>query len=81
MRTSRCATPNQRPLASGDTASSSVRRGIEYLIETQRQDGSWHEELATGTGFPKVYYLIYTLYRQSFPVLALAEYLKSQGQQ
>jgi len=68
-------------LASGDTASSSVRRGIEYLIETQRQDGSWHEELATGTGFPKVYYLIYTLYRQSFPVLALAEYLKSQGQQ
>ncbi len=62
-------------LAAGDANSHSVRKGVEYLIETQREDGSWHEDLATGTGFPKVYYLIYTLYRQSFPVLALAEFL------
>lgn len=64
-------------LASGDRDSQSLRSGIQYLIESQRQDGSWHEELATGTGFPKVYYLVYTLYRQSFPVLALAEFLRS----
>ncbi|MCS7314336.1 MAG: squalene--hopene cyclase [Bryobacterales bacterium] len=63
-------------LAAGDTASQSVQRGIEYLVETQRQDGTWHEDLATGTGFPGVYYLVYTLYRQSFPVLALAEFLE-----
>ena len=63
-------------MAGGDTASLSVRQGIEYLIRTQRPDGSWEEELATGTGFPKVFYLNYHLYRQYFPLLALSTYLK-----
>ncbi|MFB3777262.1 MAG: squalene--hopene cyclase [Bryobacteraceae bacterium] len=67
-------------IASGDRQSRSVRRGIEYLLETQREDGSWHEELTTGTGFPKVFYLSYQLYRQSFPLLALATYLKAAPQ-
>jgi len=64
-------------LAAGDAASESVRKAVQYLIETQREDGSWHEELATGTGFPKVFYLTYHLYRQSFPLLALSEFLKA----
>jgi len=63
-------------LAGGDTTSESVRRGIEYLIGTQREDGGWNEALATGTGFPRVFYLLYHLYRDVFPVLALAEYQK-----
>jgi squalene-hopene/tetraprenyl-beta-curcumene cyclase len=63
-------------LASGDTRSESVRKGVEYLIETQDYGGRWHEQLATGTGFPRVFYLTYHLYRDSFPLLALAEYLK-----
>ena len=63
-------------LAGGDTTSESVITGIEYLIETQREDGGWNEELATGTGFPRVFYLSYHLYRDSFPVLALAEFQK-----
>ncbi|MGD0578069.1 MAG: hypothetical protein ABSC08_03985 [Bryobacteraceae bacterium] len=62
--------------AGGDTTSESVRRGIEYLIGTQREDGGWDEALATGTGFPRVFYLLYHLYRDVFPVLALAEYQK-----
>jgi squalene-hopene/tetraprenyl-beta-curcumene cyclase len=64
-------------MAAGDVRSSSVRRGVEYLVSTQREDGSWHEELTTGTGFPRVFYLTYWLYRQSFPLLALAAYLKN----
>jgi squalene-hopene/tetraprenyl-beta-curcumene cyclase len=63
-------------LASGDWRSRSVNRGIEYLLNTQRSDGGWEEELATGTGFPRVFYLTYHLYRQSFPLLALGEFLK-----
>ena len=59
--------------------SASVHKGIEFLIETQRADGSWDEELSTGTGFPRVFYLQYHLYRQSFPVLALATYRKTRG--
>jgi squalene-hopene/tetraprenyl-beta-curcumene cyclase len=65
-------------LAGGDTTSQSVHKGIEYLLRTQRSNGSWDEELATGTGFPKVFYLHYHLYRLYFPLLALAEYANIQ---
>jgi squalene-hopene/tetraprenyl-beta-curcumene cyclase len=65
-------------LASGDTYSSSVQRGVEYLIQNQNADGTWSEEAATGTGFPNVFYLRYHLYRNSFPLLALATFLKAE---
>src|SRR5258705_8858889 len=52
----------------------SVRRGIAYLIRTQNQDGSWTEHETTGTGFPRVFYLKYDMYRNSWPLLALATY-------
>lgn len=58
-------------LASGDTNSAALDRGVRFLIETQRDDGEWDESLATGTGFPNVFYLRYTLYRDYFPLLAL----------
>ncbi len=63
-------------MAGGDTYSSSVRNGIHYLASTQRQDGGWNEELLTGTGFPKVFYLQYHYYRHYFPLIALATYAK-----
>ncbi len=66
-------------LASGDTASSSVLNGVEWLVEHQRADGGWDEDDSTGTGFPGVFYLKYHLYRNSFPVLALAAYRKARG--
>jgi squalene-hopene/tetraprenyl-beta-curcumene cyclase len=65
-------------MAGGDTYSSSVQSGIEYLISTQASDGTWAEELATGTGFPKVFYLNYHYYRLYFPLLALATFVKAQ---
>jgi squalene-hopene/tetraprenyl-beta-curcumene cyclase len=61
-------------IAGGDTTSRSLQHGIEYLLETQQAAGDWAEELATGTGFPKVFYLNYHLYRLYFPLLALAEF-------
>ncbi|MBY0507446.1 MAG: squalene--hopene cyclase [Bryobacteraceae bacterium] len=63
-------------LAGGDDTSQSVHHGVEHLVDTQREDGTWYEELATGTGFPNVYYLTYHLYRDSFPLMALSEWLK-----
>ena len=45
---------------------------MRYLIGTQKPDGTWDEDLTTGTGFPNVFYLAYTLYRNYFPLLALA---------
>jgi len=52
----------------------SIRRGIEYLVRSQNADGSWTEQETTGTGFPKVFYLKYDIYRNSWPLLALATY-------
>ena len=63
-------------LAAGETNSSAVRRGIAWLIETQKPDGSWDEEWFTGTGFPRVFYLRYHLYRIYFPLMALARYAR-----
>lgn len=65
-------------LAGGDTSSESVRRGVDYLLATQNADGSWDERPATGTGFPRVFYLNYHYYRLYFPLLALANCAKLQ---
>ena len=43
-------------------------------MQHQSEDGSWNEQPFTGTGFPKVFYLKYHLYRQYFPLFALARY-------
>jgi squalene-hopene/tetraprenyl-beta-curcumene cyclase len=61
--------------ACGDLERPSVQRGLRYLLSTQQSDGSWDEPQITGTGFPRVFYLKYDMYRQNFPLLALATYV------
>ncbi|MGH7153608.1 MAG: squalene--hopene cyclase, partial [Acetobacteraceae bacterium] len=61
-------------MAAGETALPSARRGIDYLIATQRDDGEWTELPYTAVGFPRVFYLRYHGYRLFFPLLALARY-------
>ena len=60
--------------ASGDYCSDSVAACIQYLLSNQNADGSWDEDAWTGTGFPRVIYLRYHLYRQYFPLMALGIY-------
>jgi squalene-hopene/tetraprenyl-beta-curcumene cyclase len=55
--------------------SDAVSRGVQWLVETQREDGSWDEPQYTGTGFPCDYYINYHLYRLVFPVMALGRCL------
>jgi squalene-hopene/tetraprenyl-beta-curcumene cyclase len=62
-------------LAGGDLRSESLYNGVEYLTSSQRADGTWNEEYCTGTGFPKVFYLSYTGYRNTFPLLALSTFM------
>jgi squalene-hopene/tetraprenyl-beta-curcumene cyclase len=63
-------------MAAGDVERESVRRGIDYLLETQNADGTWDEPWWTGTGFPKVFFLRYDLYPVYFPLMALARYAR-----
>jgi squalene-hopene/tetraprenyl-beta-curcumene cyclase len=65
--------------ACGDPHRESIRRGVEYLVRRQNEDGSWTEHETTGTGFPQVFYLRYDFYRLHFPLLALATYRKLLG--
>ncbi len=62
-----------------------VQRAIRWLVKTQLttadpetgdQPGSWREEWFTGTGFPRVFYLRYHLYRLYFPLMALGRWLQ-----
>ncbi|MCA9321515.1 MAG: squalene--hopene cyclase [Planctomycetes bacterium] len=59
-------------VAAGRFRGTSARRAVEYLVTTQRADGTWEEEHWTGTGFPKVFYLRYYLYGLYFPIMSLA---------
>jgi squalene-hopene/tetraprenyl-beta-curcumene cyclase len=61
-------------IAAGRANGDAVRRGVGYLTATQRTDGSWDEAQFTGTGFPRVFYLKYHLYRVYFPLMALSRY-------
>jgi squalene-hopene/tetraprenyl-beta-curcumene cyclase len=73
-------------LAAGDDRSDSVAKGIRWLLDRQQADGSWDEStgegitrqsMYTGTGFPRVFYLAYHMYRNFFPLLALTTYKRA----
>ncbi|MCL2004654.1 MAG: squalene--hopene cyclase [Planctomycetaceae bacterium] len=51
-----------------------VTRGIKFLLDRQRPDGTWYEPEYTGTGFPLVFYLKYHYYSVYFPLMALSLY-------
>ncbi len=76
-------------LAAGDTRSDSVAKGIRWLLQHQNAAGTWEENSEensnqswyTGTGFPRVFYLGYHMYRHYFPLLALTTYHKAMQPQ
>lgn len=61
-------------MAAGEARSPAVQRGIDYLVRQQTAEGTWQEAEFTGTGFPRVFYLRYHLYRHYFPLMALGRY-------
>jgi squalene-hopene/tetraprenyl-beta-curcumene cyclase len=65
--------------AAGADEGQAAERAVNWLVETQRSDGSWDEPYFTGTGFPGDFYINYHLYRQVFPVMALGRVLGSRG--
>jgi squalene-hopene/tetraprenyl-beta-curcumene cyclase len=60
-------------LAANQKESAAVRCGTEFLLDRRNPDGTWPEDATTGTGFPTVFYLTYAMYRDYFPLLALAQ--------
>ena len=68
-------------LAAGEIDSASVKSGVEYLLESPRENGKWREKYFNAVGFPRVFYLRYHGYSAFFPLLTLARYrnLKAQN--
>jgi squalene-hopene/tetraprenyl-beta-curcumene cyclase len=66
-------------LAGAETSDPAIQNAVSYLVDQQNADGSWSEDEFTGTGFPCVFYLKYHLYRNSFPLYALARF-RNQSQ-
>jgi len=64
-------------LAAGERDDDAVRRGVTFLADTQRPDGTWDEPYFTGTGFPGDFYINYHLYRLVFPLSALGRFLEA----
>jgi squalene-hopene/tetraprenyl-beta-curcumene cyclase len=61
-------------LATVGPQDAAVEHAVAWLVAHQNPDGTWNEDEFTGTGFPCVFYLKYHLYRNSFPLYALARY-------
>ncbi|MFB3081265.1 MAG: squalene--hopene cyclase [Nitrosomonadaceae bacterium] len=61
-------------MAAGETHSQEVRKGIEFLLYRQGNDGLWDDPWFTAPGFPRVFYLKYHGYSKYFPLWALARY-------
>ena len=60
--------------ATGSFEKEAIDRGVNYLLATQKSDGTWNEDYFTGTGFPCHFYIKYHLYQQHFPLTALGRY-------
>lgn len=61
-------------MAADEVGSAHVANGIGFLGMHKREGARWKEELYTGTGFPKIFYLKYHGYASYFPLWALARY-------
>lgn len=61
-------------MAMGEIDGENVERGINYLLRNFEPAAGWQENVYTGTGFPKVFYLNYHGYSHYFPLWALGVY-------
>lgn len=66
-------------LAAGETVAPETVRGVQFLLERQKEDGTWDEDEFTGTGFPKYFMIRYHIYRNCFPLAALGTYRRLAG--
>lgn len=64
-------------LEMGLAATPVAERAVQYLLETWSGDGLWRDEVVVGTGHPGILYVEYPVYPKTFPLMALARYLRA----
>jgi squalene-hopene/tetraprenyl-beta-curcumene cyclase len=58
--------------------SETVPKSVNYLLETRDESASWRDGSVVGTGHPGILYMEYPAYPKTFPLMALANYLKTR---
>jgi squalene-hopene/tetraprenyl-beta-curcumene cyclase len=66
-------------VSAGRASGEAACRGVQYLLDQQRGDGTWVDPTYTGTGFPRVFYLRYHLYPVLFSVMAVGRHHAAAG--
>ena len=66
-------------VSAGRASGVAASRGVQYLLDHQRGDGTWVDLHFTGTGFPRVFYLRYHLYPVLFASMAVARHQAAAG--
>ncbi|MEC7640956.1 MAG: squalene--hopene cyclase [Nitrospinota bacterium] len=61
-------------IAGGEAKGKTAKRGVEFLLRTQNELGTWWEDEFTGTGFPVHFFIKYHMYQHFFPLMALGRY-------
>ena len=56
-----------------------VSKTVNYLLETRNDSNSWQDDSVVGTGHPGILYVEYPVYPHTFPMMALASYLKPRS--
>jgi squalene-hopene/tetraprenyl-beta-curcumene cyclase len=67
-------------IAAGEGAGEQVIKGLVFLLEKQREDGTWDEKEFVGTGFPRHFMLRYHNYRNCFPLMTFGMFIRQFGE-
>ena len=61
-------------VAGGEARNPVAKKGVEFLLQRQNEEGTWWEDEFTGTGFPAHFFIKYHMYQHFFPLMALSRY-------
>jgi len=61
-------------VAGGQAKSPATKKGVEFLLKSQNEKGTWYEAEFTGTGFPEHFFIKYHMYQHFFQLMALSRY-------
>jgi squalene-hopene/tetraprenyl-beta-curcumene cyclase len=67
-------------IAAGEGTCEQAMNGLAFLLEEQREDGTWDEREFVGTGFPRHFMLSYHNYRNCFPLMTFGMFVRQFGE-
>ncbi len=68
-------------IAAGEAHSEAVERGVSYLIDIQKADGSWEDQYFTAVAIKDLCYMNYSFFSRYFPLMALARYRQAVAEE